>query len=313
MNQRRLCVFVLLLITSSVLVSGCLTGNGESTGNGGVNIVRFESNMPSVQSGENVRFYVSVENTGDAASKVVAGIIGIDANAWGISEASNWQYLGELFPVRDEVAGETADYTWDAKAPPVATTSFQFQPVARVYYTYETSASKPIWFVSGDELERIIRSGETLESGPTAVSSGPVSVDIRTGDFVKAGSGAANPAFYLQIHIENSGGGFIEGSESPVFIYLEAPAGTELNPEEDCSLSTYSGLNDHEVDPVLSKMGWTIEPGYYYTKLWDGKSKDIVCEVRIQSMPVIKEARYFNVRLYYMYYKDISTSITVKR
>jgi hypothetical protein len=168
-----------------------------------------------------------------------------------------------------------------------------------VFYDYQTQAVKPITLVDVDELRRIIQQGKTLPGEATRSSAGPLSVEIRTGDFVKTQS--YDDPFPLNVFITNdlweSGGSVYEGSgyygsyyediQYPVKVKISLPDGMRLESGESCSSSGE------------------------WVNLWKGKSAEITCEVRIDNPPDFRVEKLIQVELEYTYFLDASTTLRV--
>ena len=75
------------------------------------------------------------------------------------------------------------------------------EPIVRVSYDYKTIAQKPITIVDINELRRLIQQGETLQSKSTTYTAGPLSIEIKTGDFVKTQS--TDPTLPVYIAVTN--------------------------------------------------------------------------------------------------------------
>jgi hypothetical protein len=301
-------LYLLLILSAVVLVSGCTGQDGGVAYGKGVAITGFESDMGSLslESGDDVSLMLRVQNQGEIeATDVKAQIIGIDLDEWGTgfswSEEKDLGTLQAPDPVTN-TEGQTKTAQWDLEAPELPKgTEFTYSPKVRVFYDYETQALKPITLVDVEELRRIIQQGKSLSSGSTQSSAGPFSVEIRTGDFVKTQD--YDDPFPLNVFITNdlweSGGSVIEGSgyyggwgwgeelQYPVKVSITLPDGMSLESSEECSTSGE------------------------WVNLWKGKSKEITCEVRIDDPPEFRQDKVIQVRLEYRYFIDASTTIKV--
>ncbi len=298
-------LMLLLTLFAVLIVSGCVSDSGISYGKG-VIITGFESDMGShsIESGDDVSLLLRVQNQGELdADDVKAQIMGIDLDGWGTGFSwSEEKDLGTLLaadPVTN-TEGQTKTSQWNLEAPELPKgTEFTYEPMVRVFYDYETKAAKPITLVDVDELKRIIQQGKTLSGETTCSSSGPLSVQIKTGDFVKTQD--YDDPFPLNIFITNdvweSGGSVIEGSsyyggwgsefQYPVKVSITLPDGMSLESSEGCSTSGE------------------------WINLWKGKSAELTCEVRIDDPPEYRQEKLIQVELEYRYYVDASTTIRV--
>ncbi len=291
----------LLILSAVLLVSGCVTDGGISYGKG-VIITDFDSDFSSVQSGDDVILRVRVQNKGEMdAENVKAQIIGIDLDEWGTGFGwSEEKDLGTLLAADPTTSteGQTKQAEWYLEAPDYPKNiKFTHTPEVRVSYDYKTTAFKPITLVDVDELRRIRDAGRTIPGGATKSSAGPLSVQIKTGNFIKTQD--YDDPFPLNIIITNDlTGNVIEGSgyyggwgyedyTSPVKVTITLPPGMSLESSEGCSTSGE------------------------WVNLFRGRDHLLTCEIRIDTPPEYKVEKFIQVELEYRYYVDASTTIEV--
>lgn len=289
-NLRYLLPILLIFV---LLISGC-TSSGAGTGPGVV-ILSFEPDFTSVETGDDVKLFLRVQNQGGMeAESVEAELTGIDPTEWGVfTRTKQLGSAGMLISPRPEYGteGETDTTTWDLESPRIAGTLTQtYNPTVRVYYKYQTVATKPVTLVDEAELRRLIQMGRTLPTKETRYTAGPLSVNIVTGKHIKS-TDDWGKTFPITIHIENTGAGApgskyktYEKEDYPVTVNIDLPSG----------LGTASGCQT-----------------YQKIDLWKGKSYDLTCDLRITVAPRIAEERTIEVRLEYDYYIDATTTITV--
>ena len=295
----------LSILSAVVLVSGC-TDTGVAFGNGVV-ITGFESDMGTmaVESRDEVSLLLRVQNQGEVdAYDVEARLIGIDLNEWnayfGSSERQDLNNLLAADPVTN-TEGQTKTAQWDLEAPDLpAGTDFTYEPVVRVFYDYQTKANKPVTLVDVDELKRIIQQGRSIPGEATQSSAGPLSVEIRTGDFVKTQN--YDDPFPLNIFITNlmweSGGSVVEGAGLGGFYYEDYQYPVRVK------ITLPDGMSLEGTGQGCSTSGETIN-------LWKGKSAELTCEVRITNPPEYRVDKLIQVELDYRYFIDASTTIKV--
>jgi hypothetical protein len=298
----------LVTLSAVLVVSGCtIPGGGDGVAYGkGVAITGFESDLGSlaIESEDEVSLLLRVQNQGEVdANDVEAQIIGIDLDEWGTgfswTEKKDLDDLQAADPITN-TEGQTKTAQWNLEAPKLPKgTQFTYEPRVRVFYDYQTKAVKPITLVDVEELRRIIQQGKTLPGESTRYSAGPLSVQIKTGDFIKTQN--YDDPFPLNIFIINdiweSGGSVIEGSgfyssyfeelAYPVQLTITLPQGMSLQSSEGCSTS-----------------GEAIN-------LWKGKSAEITCDIRIDDPPEFRQEKLIQVELDYRYFIDASTTINV--
>jgi hypothetical protein len=293
-----------------VLISGCTTGDTTSVSFGnGVAITGWEPDFSSVDSEEPVSLQLKIQNTGRAdAENVQAKIINVNLDEWGtgFSWTGDEKDFGTLLAPDEKTGtpGQTETYMWNLEAPELPEgMQFTYTPMVRVVYDYTTKAAKPITLVTTEELRRLVQNGMTLSGQTATYTEGPLSVEIRTGNFVKTGD--IDQEFPIYILITDIGGGGVipssgmwgtgwggwgtEDERYPVEMTLTLPDRMSLESEgsEYCSTS-----------------GETIE-------LWGGNTAEITCKVSVDDPPDVREEALIQVELEYTYYTDSSTSIEV--
>jgi hypothetical protein len=274
----------------------------------GVAITGFESDMPGLplESGDAVGLMLKVKNQGELdATDVEAQLYGIDLNEWGtgFSWTGETQNLGTLLAA-DPVTGtegQTRTVQWSLEAPDLPQgTQFTYEPRVRVFYDYQTKAAKPITLVNVDELRRLIQQGKTLSSDATRSSAGPMTVEIRTGNFVKTQS--YDDPFPLNIFVTNdlweSGGSVVEGSGFFGYGYdqFQYPVKVKLTLPDGMSLSS---------------TGQGCSTSGEWVNLWKGKSSELTCEIRVTNPPDISVEKLIQVELEYRFSMDAATSVSV--
>jgi hypothetical protein len=282
-----------VLLILILLVSGCTTAGG-GTGPG-IAILAFEPDFSSVESNDDVKLYLRVQNQGGMeAENVEAELTGIDPTEWGVFVKTKFLgSAGTMIPPRADYGteGETDTATWEHQAPNLAGTLTQtYNPSVRVYYTYQTVATLPVTLVDEDELRRLIQMGQSLPTRDTVYTAGPLSVNIITGKYIKSTDDWGR-TFPITIHIANIGPGSpgsklkgFDQEDYPVDVRINLPNG--LGTAGDCQ--TYQRID-----------------------LWKGRYYDLTCDLRITRAPSIAEERTIEVRLEYDYHLDASTAVTV--
>jgi len=302
--------WLLILPVAILLVSGCVGGGGTSTVTGnGVTITKFEPSLANINSGNRVNLHLEVQNRGEAIAKSAAKLIGIYSQDWSVFQTD--QPIGELLPSDKDAGteGQIGSVDWVLTAPDLHRGEKRtYDAIARVFYSYETRAMKPIMFVTSDELRRAIQNGESLQSDLAVVSSGPISVNVKTGQFVRATDDWQQSYFPVQIDLTNTGGGLIAGENYPIGVEIEAPPGTMFRSEcPGRSQTEWTGGYYGAVIP--SGLMRPVSPKTIF--MWNGKDTKIICELKVITPPEFKQKRDLKVTLSYIYYTDKSTQITV--
>lgn len=291
-----------------LFISGCVAPDGGGVSGNGIVITKFEPSLAAVNSQDDLSLRVEVENRGEAIGRAAAKLMGIYAQDWGVFQTD--QPLEELLPADSEAGttGQLGVATWRLRAPDLQRGEKRtYEPMVRVFYSYETKVTKPITFVTSDELRRTIQNGESLPADPTVMSAGPITVDVRTGNFVRTTENWQQSYFPIQIDIRNTGGGLIAGEDYPVGIEIEAPQGTIFR--GDCprqSQTEWGSFYDRNLPTGLTR---PISPKTVF--MWNGKDTKITCELKVITPPDYREKRELKVTLKYIYYSDMKTQVQV--
>lgn len=310
--------FLLLLCAIAILgISGCVTGPGEGiTGGPGMIVEKFDTTLDSIDSGESVGLHMEVRNRGGYNGELGTGapalveLMQIDPMEWSVTPSTIIDLGTIAAPIPEsQTQGELATADWQLIAPMLERGQTQmFDITARVYYSYETKARKPVQFVTSEELRRMIQNGEALASEPVIQTAGPLTVTVNTGQVVKA-KDWTNARFQLEIRIDNTGGavnGRIAGTNYPVAVSVDYPQWV-IPVDGFCPSQTMWGSAVYnDVPPGI------IPPPGNFIYVWDGRSTDITCEFEIIQPPASKTKGNFEVTLGYIYSIDATTHITVR-
>ncbi|MBM3303786.1 MAG: hypothetical protein FJY76_01715 [Candidatus Aenigmarchaeota archaeon] len=325
MQPNRL-LLALPVIAVLVAASGCtipgLGGGGTAGLGNGVVITEFTSDFPSIQSGEYVELMLKAQNKGEVkAYNVRAELTGIDITQWGglLSTSFTTGEFGEMLPYDRETNTPGTERTkqWRLTAPPLPRgTNPMFTAIAKLSYDYKTSALRKIWIVDADELRRILQSGGSLPVGASTVSSGPLTVEVTTGNYEKTAAqqfGYDN-LFPVQIKITNTGGGYVVPPGTGTGLYggsfattyfgdiVNYPVGVKVTPPAGTSFRSlgggFGGADDCSTGIVTKEM-------------WKGREATITCELSVDTLPTYREERPLIVDVFYRYQAEASTPIQV--
>jgi hypothetical protein len=302
----------LLPIVGILVVSGC-TGIPDFGGGGGVSgngivITKFEPSLSSIESNDDVRLHLEVQNRGGVMGTAAAVLMGISPMDW---DAFNTEYfIGELLPADEErgTEGGRGTVDWDLMAPDLQRGErAPYYPMTRVFYSYQTNVRKPLTFLTSDEVRRAAQNGEALPAGATSVSAGPLDVTVNAGDFVRTKEGSwEQPYFPVEIKITNVGGGQIAGDNYPIGVEFIPPEGTMVM--GDCPGDAQTEwIADYRNVPS----GLTVPSSPNVIYLWDGKETTVTCRLQVVNPPNIREQREIKLVLSYIYFQDAKTTINV--
>ena len=305
--------FLLLLSVFVLVTSGCI-GDGTTTGGGpGLVIEKFDTTLDLIESGEPVGLQLEVRNQGDyngetgIGAPAMAELMSIDPMEWTVTPSTVVD-LGTILArdIESNTMGGVGRANWELIAPLLQRGQRQnYEILSRVYYQYETIATKPVWFVTTEELRRLVQNGESLSSDTGTWTSGPLSVTVNAGPFVKAREWT-DARFQLQIRIDNTVVGQVRGRNYPIAVEVTWPQWV-MPVEGYCPPETMWGMPVYDdIPPGLP------QPAGNFIYMWDGKSTDISCEFQIIQPPASRTQGNFEVKLGYIYSIDQKTQITVK-
>ena len=217
-------VFLVLLIVSVVLISGCVNNRAVKTGeNRGVTINSFSASPLQAYAGEQVLFDLEIENIGGTTAKnVQADLFGVEGQ-WRDSlgniidsTLTKWGSIVLKPPVPSRnIPGDFRITQWELTTPNIPQGITANLPIeARVTYDYNTSGHLGVKLISQDEFRRQQLIGEQ-SSGPAFVivnSNGPLKLSIperyQTPIIVDTESTAQFETYPFRIQIDNVGDGF---------------------------------------------------------------------------------------------------------
>ncbi|MFH1444890.1 MAG: hypothetical protein ABIF08_00170 [Nanoarchaeota archaeon] len=294
-------ILLLLPVAMVVIASGCVGGGSGPTTGPGVAILNFEPDFSSVESGDEIRLYLQIQNQGEEqANNVKALLTGIDAVELNVdSVLKDFDYM--IPPNTDYgTEGEIQQHYYRLTAPVMSQgQEITYNPKIRVYYDYETNANKQITLVNSNELRRLIQEGKSLPTGDTSYSAGPLSVNVATGKYIKART-EGGYYFPITITINNAGNGVVSK-------YQSNPTAEPIDYKVEMQLDLPgSGLSIDGCSADLAGVNT------YGVELWKGSSATITCRFNIINVPNTDEQKTLNIKLKYSYYIDSSASFTVK-
>ncbi len=310
---KRLKFLLLLCVLTVVIASGCVTGPTQGAGGPGFVVEKFDTTLDLIESGEPVGLQLEVRNQGDyngemgIGAPAIAELMSIDPMEWTVTP-SPLVDLGTILArdIESQTQGGVGRANWELIAPLLQRGQRKIYEIrSRVYYQYETKAIRPVWFVTTEELRRIVQNGESLASDPVTQTAGPLTVTVNAGPFVKAREWT-DARFQLQIRIDNTGGGQVRGRNYPIAIEVKWPQWV-MPVEGYCPPETMWGMPIYDdIPPGL------LQPVGTFIYMWDGRSTDVTCEFQILQPPASRTQGNFEVKLGYIYSIDRTTQITVK-
>jgi hypothetical protein len=306
-------LLILCAVALVIPISGCISPTPSGTGGLGLVIENFKTTLDTVDSSEPVGLNLEVRNRGDyngmigAGVPAVAEIMSIDPTEWAVTPSTIVDMGTMLAPdLESQTQGGLGKANWELIAPILQRGQRKTYEIrARVYYPYETKAIKPVWFVTAEELRRIVQVGDALPSDAGTQTSGPLTVTVTAGQFVKANE-FKDSKFQLQIRVDNSGSGQIRGRNYPVAVAVKWPMWV-------MPVGGFCPLQTQIVTPFYNDVPAILPPlPGTYIYLWNGKTTDLTCEFQIIQPPASRTQGNFEVSLGYIYSVDATTQITVK-
>jgi hypothetical protein len=271
---------LLITIIPIIILSGCI----GTTSNKGVVIESFGTDFKEAYSGEDVEFHLKLINQGESPAYLT------EVALMGLAEGSErWTYISNTCTGLAGKAlqpGTSFNCVWKLSAPELPKgLTMQYNPFARVSYTYTTSTIKSITFGSISELRRVEKIGNLPST--TATTGGPISIEIQARDPVRISGWAVT--FPIKINVNNVGDGMV------------------------CRGTCEGGNTNSLVLEIITDM--TIEDcaNYEEINLYKGKSNSITCAIRYSAREEGPLQKIIEVRSNYGYSVEKETSITVSR
>jgi hypothetical protein len=207
METRTLRYMIILFCVALVLpVSGCTTqpmSSGE-----GVVIMDFAPESPEYYIGEPATFKVRIENVGSVDAEDVKVTL-LNLEGWKEKSSTVCVVPDKLIAPNPDMGTDGGSYvctfTYDAPDTLPQGLEFQYNPIARLTYTYKSSTVKSITIASQAELRNIQNTGRALPADTVSVSSGPVSIAMISKGPIRYWEDSVT--FPVEIGVTNTGGG----------------------------------------------------------------------------------------------------------
>lgn len=313
-SRKAKFLLMLCVLVAIVTVSGCIgQPSGTSGGGPGIVVEKFETSLSTIESGEPVSLRLEARNRGEyngpaqIGVPAVAEIMSIDPTEWGVMPSTIVDIGTMLMPdIESNTEGGLGTANWELMAPLLQRGQRKSYEIrARVYYPYETRATKPVWFVTAEELRRVVQMGDALAGEAATQTAGPLTVTVNAGQFVRANE-YKDSKFQLQIRIDNSGAGQVRGRNYPVAMAVTWPPWV-------APVGGYCPSQTQWITPIFTDVPAILPslPGTY-VYLWNGRTTDITCEFQIVQPPSSRTQGNFEVALGYIYSVDATTRIEVK-
>ena len=204
--MRKNITFILPLILI-ILASGCVS---TQTGGNGVDIIDFKTDFNEVSPGEQADFYLYTQNLGSVrAENLFAEILGLD-NTWKFKSQENCGTDGQRFslmPPRPfyNTPGQEHLCKWSYYAPETSGLTSTYEPIARLYYDYETTANIGVMLFSREEMIRLQNSGDTPTAHIITKSSSPIDVGVNIKSPIRVSGKTVT--FSMELILTNLGSG----------------------------------------------------------------------------------------------------------
>ena len=210
-------LLALALITVLISASGCVIPSDGVSGAGLV-LEELVAEPSELQSGEPFVIRAKIRNSGGTrAENVFVKLLNTAMEEFSdiscmpsFGTTGNCEIPFDLVGEDKEtgVQGESRTCAWECEAPQIEKgLKVTYNPIVRVYYSYENIATKTMLIASQDEIKRLQSQGEPIPSESITTTGGPVSVDIRLKGPLKFWEGKQQVEFPMEINIQNTGDG----------------------------------------------------------------------------------------------------------
>jgi len=279
MQGKSLSILTVLLVVSSVVVSGCINPTTGTNFDSGVNIINFEPEMQSVYSDESVNFQMKIKNLGSFQAE---GKANLELSEWtcrGAGSASESFSLIPPYPDRG-TEGEEKVFLWSCQAPKIPEgMSIPYEARVEVEYPYKTISSRTITILPTSELVALNNAGKPLPSETDSQSHSPVKAEVLVKGPIRIRDGGS-VEFPITIKISNIGGGIVKDSK----VNLKVEKAGAISNLKDCDQSNLP--------------------------LWKGQSQTVTCEVTANNVKDITTSRIL-ANVEYTYIISSSANVAV--
>jgi hypothetical protein len=219
---------ILTALLLSVFLAGC-TALGGGTGTGvasGVIVKSFGPDISELYPGDDVVFALTAENVGGEDAT------GVTAKLFGLS--SDWIYQGDyqtsarsLTRAQPDVPGGSEDFIWTATAPTGLKREQTYDAMARLKYTYTTTALGELKIYNSNYLKTRPDQAQTVtkSSGLASFTStqAPLTISITGAARPIIYRGTAGQTYTVSALIKNAGQGYpFTNTEDDMTITIES-------------------------------------------------------------------------------------------
>lgn len=306
---------LLILLVFVLLISGCIGGIGEGPiATNGIIIKDFSFDYSPIYAKEQVGLTIELQNVGEERGELKkVTVYGVDYKGGSSSELS-WGLPGETFTMDashsdfpenplfppDPTTGFEGDiwyYSWLPQAPTRIRTLTDYTFDVRVQYSYSTTYTGTIRIIndnylrtlSNDEREKLVKQGGVVES---SITGGPLSISGTSGRHFIVRSSSSDKRD-MKFKVINVGSGFP---------YDDVNSNDIIDTSELHVVRVGSPIPNDFITCTKSKI-----------KLSRGKDGILPCTIIVPGTGDVinKMDKKFSITLFYEYYVDGKTSITV--
>ena len=263
------------------MLAGCVGQPGGIVGGGtaGVIITSFSPEVPEVESGSEVNFFVTVKNIGDVDNTGGLNLELLGLDDWEGEKSKPIPVLKAADPARG-LEGEEQLFELKLTAPKGKEVSITYAPTARATFNYKTESNIQFRFATSEQ----IRGTPAESTAKVTTTGGPFVITVR-GKLPVISS--TSPKAKIQLEIQNVGGGraITSTAGGPDFIIfsIEKKKGAEF--------------------------GCTPKDKF---RLIGGKSRLITCTITaLNPQPAGFATATLDIKLAYGYFVETTTSVTV--
>jgi hypothetical protein len=298
---------MLFALAAMIILVAAASGCVQTTGAGnGIVIESFRTDFSDVKSGEGFQIYLKFRNTGpfDAEHIKVTLMNVFNEDMTSVFTCSaGCRDIDKLAAAKPEqgTQGESMECVWSCDAPEdiPAGVKVAYNPRARISYRYRSNIARSITLSSQDEVKKAQDSGKTLPNDLVARAQGPVSLDMRFLSPVRYFRDQNRIVIPVSVDVSNSGSGTVcypdcEDSDNWDMVSISQEYSNSDVSFSDCD------VGDNSID------GYPIE-------IWQGKTRSIRCDIRIENMPegFGFTRKTVNLKADYGYFVDAQTSFSV--
>ncbi len=265
----------------------------------GLDITNFYSESPQLESGEQSKFILDLQNFGAApVSNAKAELY----NTGGFKILNNDPAIKDIQAMDAPAEGyePTEEIAWDLEAPETGlTNTIQATIGVRIQYDYKSTAQANAIYVPKDEWKVMQQQGQAFVDSSPSCSNGPVGISVEPLNPIVTQEGGTKE-FALRVNIQNLGTGRVWST-----------AGLDKIDSVQVQLDPSLGVVDADACPDFNIDKLPILSLKTPVKLSIGEQKTLSCKLLLNDAPAKRQNYPIIAEATYRYRSEATVPITV--